>query len=69
MIYPNLGAEMTRKGITQLDLACQLGRSPSNVCLKLNGKAKLELDEAFAIRNFLKSPLTIDVLFAKDSVY
>lgn len=69
MIYPNLGAEMARRDITQLDIAYKLKRSPANICMKLNGKAKLELDEAFAIRSLIGTPLTIDVLFAKESVY
>lgn len=69
MIYPNLSAEMARKDVTQLDLAYKLGVTPATICQKLNGHSKLDLEQAFAIRNFIKTPLTIDVLFAKESVY
>lgn len=49
-MYPNLDAEMARKGIKRKDLA-QLfkGRVPT-VSEKLNGKYPLLLDEAVRIR-------------------
>lgn len=46
--------ELKRSGITQYEIRDLLGtKSLSTVNLKLNGKAKLTLDEAVAIRDLI----------------
>lgn len=66
-MYQNLKAEMTRFNIKNLDIAEKLNIRPGTASLKLNGKAKINLDEAFLIRDLLfeKSDkmFTIEYLF------
>lgn len=64
-MYPNLDAEMARKGIKRKDLAGLFsGRIPT-VSDKLNGKYPLSLDEAEKIRSEYFPDLTLDYLFDK----
>ncbi|WP_339161718.1 hypothetical protein [Siminovitchia sp. FSL W7-1587] len=62
-MYPNLDAEMARKGIKRKDLA-QLfkGRVPT-VSEKLNGKYPLLLDEAVRIRETFFPEYSLEYLF------
>lgn len=65
-MYPNLDAEMARKGIKRKDLANLFsGRIPT-VSDKLNGKFPLLLEEAERIRNEFFPDLTLDYLFEKN---
>lgn len=68
MIYPNLNAEMARRNISQQELAELIGRTKSTMSLKLNGKTSLSLEEAFEIKNAVRTRLTLDVLFATDKL-
>ena len=68
-MYPNLKAEMARKGITAIELVKAL---PDNVKMaastfsqKFNGKFAFTLDEADAIRSILGVEMSIDELFTK----
>lgn len=63
-MYPNLEAEMARKGITRLSLADKIHRTPTTLSLKLNGKAYLTLPECIEIRDAIGSEFSIDYLFA-----
>ena len=67
-MFPNLKAEMARKGIHQAELAEELGVTPATMSLKLTGKSKLTLDEAFAIKKHVRTRLSLDVLFATTEV-
>ena len=67
-MYPNLRAEMARKEINQNELADAVGITPATMSLKLSGKAKLTLDEAFAIKECVRSRLSLDALFATEAV-
>ena len=67
-MFPNLKAEMARKGIHQVDLAEELDVTPATMSLKLTGKSKLTLDEAFAIKKYVRTRLSLDVLFATTEV-
>lgn len=67
-MYPNLNAEMARRNITQADLAEKLDRTRATMSLKLSGKAPITLDEAFAIKEALRTRLTLDVLFATEAI-
>ncbi len=62
-MYPNLDAEMARKGLKRKDLA-QLfkGRVPT-VSEKLNGKYPLLLDEAVRIRETFFPEHSLEYLF------
>ena len=67
--YPNLRAEMTRRNVTAVDVVegilkeSDIQISVSHFSQKLNGKYPFTLDQAFAIKKFLKTKLSIDTLF------
>jgi len=65
-MYPNLRAEIARKNVTDAEVASAIGVSVSQFSLKKNGKYPFTLIEAFAIKNFLQSKLSLDVLFAPE---
>lgn len=65
MIYPNLCAEMARRGITRSDLATSIGRTASTMSQKLNGFAPITLDEAKTIKNTLQTDLALETLFQR----
>ena len=50
-MYHNLDAEMARAKITRNMLAKQIGRTPTTLSLKLNGKAPLTLTFSEGERN------------------
>lgn len=62
-MYPNLRAEITRHNLTMAEVANAIGLSVTHFSLKMNGKYGFTLEEAFAIKKFLKTKLSIDVLF------
>lgn len=63
-MYPNLRAELARKGWTNGKLAELLDMAPSNLSPKLNGKFDFTLSEARKIKNLLGVEMSIDELFA-----
>ncbi len=62
-MFPNLRAEIARKNLTMAEVADAIGLSVTHFSLKMNGKYGFTLAEAFAIKKFLKTKLSIDVLF------
>ena len=68
MIYPNLSAEMARKGITQAELADKVGRTRATMSLKLNGNSPINLDEARAIKDALQTNLALETLFDQTAI-
>lgn len=64
-MYPELNAEMARKGITQKELSDLTGISVSSLSLKLTGKVKLTFGDAIKIKRALKSQLELEALFKK----
>lgn len=60
-MYSNLNAEMMRAGLTRGEVARRLGKSTSSLSNKLNGKAKLSIDEAFEISHLLQSILGLEL--------
>lgn len=64
-MYPNLRAEIARKGWTISKLAELLGMAPANLSPKLNGKYDFSLTEAREIKRLLGVDMTIDELFAR----
>lgn len=65
-MYNNLDAEMARAKITRNTLAKCIGRTPSTLSLKLNGKAPLTLAECIEIKNAVNPECTVDYLFATE---
>ena len=62
-IYPNLGAELARRQMTQEKLAEMLSVDSSTISLKLTGKRGLTLNEARDIKNILGVNMPLDELF------
>lgn len=48
--YPNLAAEIARRGVTVDQLASAIGCKPRSMSQRLNGDVRLTLDEAMEIR-------------------
>lgn len=66
-MYKNLKAELVRYDISNGDIANTLGITPGTASLKVNGKAKVSLDEAFMIQDLIyaksKTFIPIEELF------
>ena len=62
-MFPNLRAEIARHNLTMAEVANAIGISVTHFSLKMNGKYPFTLAEAFAIKKFIKTKLSIDVLF------
>ena len=67
-MYPNLKAEMARKGITLEKLAEELekkgfARTIPTLSVKLSGKSIITLEEAKAIKEVLDVDIPIEELF------
>ena len=65
-MFPNLDAEMARKKITRTLLAEKIHKTPTTVCLKLNGKAPITLTECLEIKEAIDTELSIDYLFSTE---
>ena len=63
-MFPNLRAEIIRKGFLFADVAAAINRTESTFSQKMNGKQPFLLSEAFAIKKFLKTEMSLDELFA-----
>lgn len=66
-MYPNLNAELARRGLSRRELAAQIGRTPGTLSLKLSGKATLTLPEAARIKEVLGSTLPLEILFSSEA--
>ena len=66
-MYPNVKAEMARNNVTLAVIANdpRVDCTISTLSLKLNGKAPLLFKEAVAIKEIVKSDLTLEELFAE----
>lgn len=67
-MYPNLKAEIARKGLTLLKIVEELKKRGINMTvsmlsLKLNGKYPLYLNEAKALKEIVETDIPIDILF------
>lgn len=66
-MYKNLKAELVRNGIQHQDIAELLDITRGTATLKINGKARICLDEAFKIQNLIyeksKELIPIEELF------
>lgn len=66
-MYPNLDAEMARKGLRRKDLAWMFKDRIATVSDKLNGKSPILIDEAFKIKETYFPDLSLDYLFEQDT--
>lgn len=64
-MYPNLRAEIARKGMTQIELAEMLGLSEGTLSQKMNGRYDFTLSEAIQIKMILGVDMLIETLFEK----
>jgi hypothetical protein len=67
-MYPNLKAEIARKGFTLERLVEELKRRGFNITVsmlsqKLNGKYDIYLNEAKALKQIVETDISIDILF------
>ena len=65
MSYPNLKAEIARRGLT-LNKILEDGRikcSVGTLSLKINGKYQFTFDEAVALKAIIGSEMTLEELF------
>lgn len=61
-MYPNMNAELARKGITPKSLAKIWGVSEASVYLKLKGKSPIKLKEIMQVKEICCPDKTIDYL-------
>lgn len=66
-MYPNLNAELSRKGVTLTDLAEALDCTVSTACDKKNGKRPFTLAEAKTVKKFLQVDIPLEELFEERS--
>ncbi len=64
-MFPNLLAEMARKGIFIKDLSECVGIDRSTMSLKMNGIREFKLNEMKVIKDTFFPDLTYDYLFEK----
>lgn len=67
-MYPQIDIELAKARMNRKKLAEKSGISYNTLLLKLAGKSIITLDESFAIKKALKSTLSIENLFRKESV-
>lgn len=67
-MYPNLNAEMARKGINKTELSRLVNMSLPNLSNKLSGRVKFSFDETLKIKEALGVDMTVEELFEKKAV-
>ena len=62
-MYRNLKAELVRHNISNIEIAEKLGITKGTASLKINGKSKMSLEEAFIVQTLIheKSGKTIPI--------
>lgn len=64
-MYPNIKAEMARKGMTIVDLSNATGIRYQTLSEKLRGNYSITINEAITIKDALKVKTPIEVLFER----
>lgn len=68
--YPNLAANMAKKGLRFTRIAEIIGISPASFTLRYQGKTHFKLDEAMRLRDLLFPDLSLEYLFdTKDQAW
>lgn len=65
-MFPNLLAEVARKGWTMKTFASRLGMATTNLSMKMRGKNGFTLEEAKSIKKVLGVTMPLDDLFMWD---
>lgn len=66
--YPNLEAEMARRNVLKSDLAELLHRTNGSITTRMDGTSEWLVWEIKAIKNFLKTDLSLEELFESEDV-
>lgn len=66
MTYPNLAAEMARNGVTEKDLAQEIGKSTDTIRNWMHGKGDFPVSKAFIIKEKFFPQETITYLFSSN---
>lgn len=65
-MYPNLKAELARRGLTLENVACSLGKTVAAVSNKMRGVVPFTYDETVKIKtDVLKTDLPLETIFEK----
>ena len=67
-MFPNLDAEMAKKGMKRKDLANLFKGRVATVSDKLNGKQSILLEDAYKIQTQYFPECSLDYLFAKEKI-
>lgn len=62
-MYPNLEAELKRRGVKRIDLAQHLNMALSTLADKMQGKSTFSVQNAVDIKKFLKLKMPLEELF------
>lgn len=62
-MYPNLRAELTRKGLTMSEFAKRIGMSPQSLSCRMNGQRNFTYAEALLIKKELGVDIPLEILF------
>lgn len=68
MAYPNLEAEMVRRGLGPEDLAETVGKSPDTIRNWLKGKGDFPIGKAFDVQSKYFPALSISYLFSPQPI-
>lgn len=66
--YPNLKAEMSRKGILVKDIAETLGKSADWIDWRMRGKTALSVADAMIIKNTYFKEIPFEYLFSDTAI-
>lgn len=69
-MYPNVRAEMVRRGLTQRKMVSDLAdrgckMSLSTFCNKMTGKSEFTFGELLAVKAVLETDMPLEMLFAR----
>ncbi len=65
IMYPNLKAEIARKGETFGSVANICNITSNTFSQKINGKSEFTIDEAMKIADFLEADMPLQILFKR----
>ena len=68
LVYPNLKAEMARKGLSQRELAKALQMYEPSLTYKMHSKSGFTVTEAIAVKKLLDVEMPLEVLFERKDV-
>lgn len=65
-MYPNLRAELSRRGLSVQKLALLVGMPYNTLREKLKGTRRMTFDDALLIKQALNLDIPLEVLFSKE---